>query len=429
MSFYRDWGFKQNPFDTHALPANSEGHRLLVGRDHVVEQLKERLASGRKIVTVEGLNGVGKTSVVNVMSYLAYENSKQGDEGDLFLPCDKVFQLDGNKTAEEFRREVFLSVGQTLVSAHSYLTPKPGYTKPHRVKSTDRFLNSPQVKGVTLGLQGLALGVSQETNTGFGFEYSGFEKNVKDWLREAFEGEGAGGVVCVIDNLELLQTSQNAREKIESLRDSLLNVEGLRWVLCGANGIIHGVASSPRMEGRLKKPITIDDLDPSFAPLVFSSRQDSFKVKTSAKLPLDADDFMALFGLLRGNIRSVLSECDEFCQWVAEEVGGPENFESSLFSMWLEHELEIAYAAVRFELRPAAMRVFKKACELEVFSPSDCEEFGYDTPMALRPQIKSLETVGVLVSAVEDGDKRRKSIIVTPKGWKVKRYLELHAET
>lgn len=48
-------------------------------------------------------------------------------------------------------------------------------------------------------------------------------------------------------------------------------------------------------------------------------------------------------------------------------------------------------------------------------SLSDNEAFGYSTPMALRPQIKALEDANLVVSSIDDTDKRRKTISVTPR--------------
>ena len=39
--------------------------------------------------------------------------------------------------------------------------------------------------------------------------------------------------------------------------------------------------------------------------------------------------------------------------------------------------------------------------------------------MALRPQIKSLEDGQLVQSSKDDNDKRRKTIVVTPRGWLV----------
>lgn len=271
------------------------------------------------------------------------------------------------------------------------------------------------------------MGGSISLNSSSGFEQSGVEKSIVDWLRATFPEKRVGAVVCIVDNLELLQTSKAAREILESLRDTLLNIPGIRWVLCGALGIVNGVVSSPRLEGYLHQPIEVHDLEHDLAQDIFRTRVSALRVRSDATLPIKVEQFTELFDLYRGNLRSVLAACDEFCSWVAEEANEPGLFDESLFEEWLRDEMHNAFEAVKAELRPKAFEVFDLACKFEVFSPSDCEEFGYKTPMALRPQIKALEEVGLLVSTQDDTDKRRKTIQVTAKGWKVRRYIEKYA--
>ena len=68
-------------------------------------------------------------------------------------------------------------------------------------------------------------------------------------------------------------------------------------------------------------------------------------------------------------------------------------------------------------------QVFNHAIEVGgVFSPSDFEVFGFNSIAAFRPSIRDLEGVGMLVSTQDDGDKRRKTIQITPKGWLVSKY-------
>jgi hypothetical protein len=66
---------------------------------------------------------------------------------------------------------------------------------------------------------------------------------------KCFPRRESGGFLCVIDRLELLQTSKAARALPEAIRDTALNLPGLHWVLCGAKGIVPTCASSPRLEG------------------------------------------------------------------------------------------------------------------------------------------------------------------------------------
>src|SRR5690606_25639375 len=118
-----------------------------------------------------------------------------------------------------------------------------------------RWLNAPQLNSFQAGGFGFQGGYTSETNTGQGFERSGFRKAITTWLEYIFPDADAGGVICTMDNLELLQSSETARGILEKLRDELFNTHGIRWVLCGSLGIIYGVVSSPRLEGYMHTPI------------------------------------------------------------------------------------------------------------------------------------------------------------------------------
>lgn len=48
----------------------------------------------------------------------------------------------------------------------------------------------------------------------------------------------------MLDNLELLQVAETTRRILEQLRDELFTTPGVRFVLCGANGMINSVVSS-----------------------------------------------------------------------------------------------------------------------------------------------------------------------------------------
>ena len=96
-----------------------------------------------------------------------------------------------------------------------------------------------------------------------------------------------------------------------------------------------------------------------------------------------------------------------------------------LFDQWLKKQCQNEFEAIQKQLRPSAFRVFKHATIIGgVFSPSDFEEFGFKGIPQFRPSIRDLEGVGLLVSTRDEGDKRRKTIQVTAKGWKVNHHLQ-----
>ncbi|QNI79157.1 AAA ATPase domain-containing protein [Synechococcus sp. RS9909] len=414
------------------LPPSELGEQLLIGRERELASLKRKLFNPPKIATIEGLNGVGKTSLVNVAAFKAYRDCLSGWNGPLLIPCNKVFQLDTSKDADDFIDEVLMAVAQTLIDRAKAIQ---GLCDSIKTGPIDKWLNSPQISGMQGGFSivgnGANIGESSETNTSSGFERSGFRKEVELWLKQLFPTQNDGGVICVIDNLELLQTSDTVRQLLEKLRDRLLVIPGLRWVLCGALGIVLGTVSSPRLEGFLHTPIEVDGVDNTLSAEIYRSRLTAYAAPESqgVYLPLCLEDFEVLYHILHRNLRSTLGRADNFCQWVAER-DLPETLDEkrSVFSEWLHAEASAALNAAQSTLKPRAWEVFSVAVSLGgVFSPSDFQEFEFNSSMALRPHVKDLEDAGLLVSTQDEGDKRRKTIQVTPKGWLVK-YAQDEAE-
>lgn len=392
---------------------------MLVGRDKEIESLIRRISSPPKMATLEGLNGVGKTSIVNVACYRLLQKYLNSEVNMLCLPCRKIFQLNPNQDIQTFIDGVLMEVAQTIISHADSISINHGSLE---FNGIDKWLNSPIYKSFQAGFAGASAGYQGQMNTSNGYERSGFRKAVADLLEDLFPTLESGGVICTIDNLELLQSSDNARQQLEQLRDELLNMKGLRWILCGALGIVYGVAASPRLEGFLHKPIGIGEIDAQHAAEILTTRCGAYsKGNGNPYLPLRAEDFARIYDLLRGNLRSVLSYADDYCQWVADEsIPSGDVQRKALFEKWLNEQAQAAHDAVRNELRPKAVDVFKKSTSSGgVFSPSDFESYGFSSIAAFRPHIRDLEAVGLLVSTQDDGDKRRKTIQVTPKGWMV----------
>lgn len=424
---YEGWGFKGNPFQTTSLPANELGQRLLVGREKELRTLSVRLQSPPKMTTIEGLNGVGKTSIVNVASFNLYQRHVTKGEGPLYIPCRKIFQLDTSKSLDEFIDQVLLEVAQTLIDSAEPIKVHGAWL---RTKELDLWLNSPQLTTFNGGISFFQFGSAAEQNTGAGFERSGFRKTIAGWLETIFTEDSPGGVICTIDNLELLQSSETAKQLLEKLRDELFNIRGLRWVLCGALGIIYGVVSSPRLDGMLHAPIEIGEIADDLAPDILTSRIEAYAQSPTQPpyLPLRSKDFERLYSILNGNLRSVLNHADRFCLWVFDR-GEPqlEEEKASLFEEWLVAQAGDALAATRQGVGKKTLEVFDTACALGTFSPGDFDVFGFASLPALRPHIRDLETVGVLVSTQDETDKRRKTIQVSPKGWLVRHALDVEA--
>jgi hypothetical protein len=94
---------------------------------------------------------------------------------------------------------------------------------------------------------GFGPGKGLSPNESIGFIESGFPDKITKLLENIFPDNDSGGIIYIIDNLELLESSKNTLLKIEALRDTLFNLRGVRWILCGAYGILPGIIQSPRL--------------------------------------------------------------------------------------------------------------------------------------------------------------------------------------
>ena len=236
MSIYTDWGFTSNPFVQTPLLPDAQGAALLVGREQEEADLKKRLLNAPKLPVLEGANGVGKTSLINVTAYKLFNAFLESFKGPLFVPCQRSFQLSPKKDVETFCDEILMEVAQTLL-AHGKLIETKHTGSLHNSQAIHAWLNSPVFKNWQGGVPVLSFGGGSQATGSAGFQRSGFRQAVTQWLNDVFPTPEFGGVVCVIDNLELLQTSEMASALLEQLRDPLFTMNGLRCVLCGAAGI------------------------------------------------------------------------------------------------------------------------------------------------------------------------------------------------
>lgn len=288
--------------------------------------------------------------------------------------------------------------------------------------SLSTWLNQPLLTQLEAQIAGFGIGGGSQTNDTQGFLASGFVKKVTQWLEDIFPDDQTGGVICVIDNLELLETSSVARKTIESLRDTLFTIKGIRWILCGAHGIIHSVVASQRLVGHLGQPLSIPPLQLQQAQAVFDVRIKTFKdhAKDIQYLPLLNDDFHKLYMIVNKNLRQTLAYSDEYCLRVAEVGQSPNsNHEKTQrFNFWLKDRAETIRDAVKAQVPSRAMKLFFDVMKMNgEFSPGEYLALGFNSLPAMRPHVKLLEEVGLVDAEKDDGDQRRKSITVTGKGW------------
>ncbi len=419
---YNEWGFRQNPFQHTPLPASEEGAKLLIGREKELKKVITRIASPPSVVTVEGRNGIGKTSLVNVAAFTAFSHFLGGKPIGLYIPCVDRFQLEPSQTTDAFLERVYLALAQTLVTRADELKGM-GRATAQDAHKLDKWLNSPILTSIQGGLSAISGGKGEATNDTPGFSLSGLRRLVEAMLVEMFADGEAGGVVCVIDNLELLRSSDRAREQLEALRDQIFDKRGLRWVLCGSTGIVRGLAGTSRLSGVLYEPIEITDIEDTFADAIFQSRVDCFCLEPGKYyLPLHETEFRVLFDVLNSNIRDTLNYANNYCMHAFESAALPSsaNEKRDLFSDWLQDQAAKVQTATSKTVTPKAWELFDKILkDGGECSPGDNKAYGFKSPQAMRSHLIKLENCGLIQSVRNDDDSRRKTIAVTPKGWLV----------
>lgn len=410
---WQNFGFEKNPYDTHPVSGNARGERLLVGRDRELKSLKNRISGLDSVVTVEGPNGVGKTSVVLVSGFqLQKETEKNGKKSILLLP--EPFQFTPEDNALEFKRKVYSRIAAYFIENEKSLRLQLDLQ--FGLKPLEAWLETPLSFNGSVNLGPVGLGGGKTPNQSAGFDLHGFFALVDKLLRAAFTEEG--GIICILDNLEILNTSQIARQRLESLRDDLLSKHGIKWVVCGARGIVRSVASSQRLQGRLQEPIDIKPLTKGAIKDLVRARVIEFRSREDAVPPVGSASFNHVFAVLNENLRDSLKFAGDFSLWLdeSEYYGKGEEELDEYFAIWLAEQSEAYMKSLN--VPPRAWTLFDDICERGgSISPSDYEEFGFNSSQNMRGQVQKLEQADLVVSELEDTDHRRKTISVVAKGW------------
>lgn len=401
---------------------------LMVDRAQEVSKLIRRIQETDSIPTLEGPNGVGKTSILNIALHRTFSQSKGSDDEPMFIPCRCPFQIGQDKTTDDLLDEIYLQVSLTLIEQKDILRAPPGHVKAPTEQGIKSYITSPIIRSYTASILGNGAGMNAALNVGKGWEKVGFRAAVEGWLRLLFPSSEAGAVVCVIDNLELLHSSKAAKEVIEALRDTAFSIVGLKWILCGSSGVVRGVAASPRLVGWLQKPLNIKELREEVGGEVYDKRIRAFRQRDDAELPLTRADFIVLFDIFNGNTRFALDEAGAFCTWAFDQLEDVGRIPENGFERWMNDELEANYDEIFVYFSGSDGDVFKKICQLEIFVLRDHGEAGVVDRDEFVKALEKFAKFGLITSSLDQDGPEDAVYEISPKALKLQYFLSSQSE-
>jgi hypothetical protein len=419
FSIWPQLGFRENPYSNQNLPADESGDALLVGREAEVGEVQRKIASSGTHPSVEGLAGVGKSSLLAVAGYRMMKTCLERQDGTLFVPARRFFQAA--TSVEAFEAEVFWDVAQTLIWNVNAFRMAAAVDVPN-ITALDKWLNNPQYRSGSFTALQLGLGFGSQANEAEGFAESGFKEAVREELHRCFPAPGAGAIICVLDNLELLQTSAQARETLEALRDSVFSIEGLRWVLCGSRGIVSH-ARSQRLSGVFDPPLVVGPL-PDEDSIELILRRLAYYGEPGATAPVPPEAFEFLYRALHSNLRDAMAYAQQFSDWlfaeyvVHEKELPPETDRKALLEVWLTEQADAAHAESRVQRR--VWQFFDDlADEGGRCGAGEWEAYGFSTQQQMGTAVTSLASSNLVVRETDPDNATRSIATITPQGWLV----------
>ena len=155
-----------------------KGSNLLVGRDKEKKKIQSRLKNDSGIITIEGENGIGKTSVINTSIYGLFEESiSSEDKDEFYLPCIQTFQISPKNDLTEFIDNFYFSLAQTVISKKKEI--KDSGIQNLKIENLNKWLNSSEVKDIEAQIAGFGGAYNSSPNESEGFVKSGFKKQIK----------------------------------------------------------------------------------------------------------------------------------------------------------------------------------------------------------------------------------------------------------
>ena len=324
-SLYSDWGFISNPLDGQALDPDRRGKELFVGRDLPRATLTRLINTPPKMTIVESPIGTGKTSFVNRVIF-DYNQKYAGNR--YFVTCRRFPQLSTNKDADSFEAEAYRNIAESIARAYQ---EQPWIARLFGSLSIDarleRLLLSPTSRRRRLGMAFAPVSVSETSEQRNDQPYLDryIRRLVDDWTTKAASRPEFGGVICMLDNLDIVESPKAITDALSRYRDELFVRDGLRWVLCGSSGL-HAIAGESRkLASSINPKIALDPLSDDEVIEVVKRRWNYYQDTNQdfRYFPIDPSQFAQLYRSSGRSLAATMSKADEYCKWLAQSGEKP----------------------------------------------------------------------------------------------------------
>lgn len=283
-NWVEEFGFSKNPYSTKALTAQ-DGVLLLCGREEEEKWLNQQLLSNQSIPLLIGDNGVGKTSIANVVAYKLAQKYCEGERRFFSLILNKVPAANPSEM-EMFEKYLYREILHLLLVQKDFLLT--------------RNISELEIQTVTGNI------IHDSVNDYW------ISWTVQEWLKKCFGYPYSGGIICIIDNLENCGTSPQVQEMLEKYRDTIFNITGILWILCGTKYSVNKAILSPKLSGHIAY-IEVNPIIATLTPHLIEQRIKLYG-NSSSDPPVTQKLFEYIYKEMNCQLRNALSLCIEFSE-------------------------------------------------------------------------------------------------------------------
>lgn len=319
-SYWRALGYSANPLFADPLETNETEQSLFVGRDGELRNFLLAMSRRRGgIISIGGHPGSGKTSLVNRVQWLI-ETGQAGRYAEearlgLVLPCLRPVQIDADDSRLTIIKKCRDSLRHALFS----------WCKANKRPPTELA----------------QLTTPSNAEEDIAAEIEGYAGHLAEL--------GLSGAIVAIDNTELLDDDFLVAT-LDTLRDQLLRISGLWWVVIGREGLSGMIElRNARLRGyTLSIGGDIDGLTVDEFEAIIGQRHMTLRSNADVTFPVPPDIYRLVYSTSRGDLRFSLGFLDSALASYISKLGRAPDFD---VTQWLA----IAQSRVRELLQ--SMRV------------------------------------------------------------------------